>query len=87
MPTINYTFVSRCGGGCHVVMDVAVDGGNPRRVVWDIDDIRGALANKTPESREILAREILGVRLHGLTRAEITNAFQAGAGTLSVEIG
>lgn len=87
MPNITYAFVSRCDGGCHVTMDVAVDGGQARRVVWDIDRVREAMGKLTEAQWEKLALDILGVRLHGLSRNEIQTAFQSGGGTVSVSIG
>lgn len=84
MATITYTFVDRCAGGGHTRLDVSLNGGNTRRVVYTTDEIRAALSELTNEERETLALLILKVHMAGKTRAQIVSEFQAGPVTVTV---
>lgn len=86
MPSVSYTFVERCEGGCHVTLDISLDGGQAKRVVYDIDEIRAAFGRKTAEEKEQIALMLLALKFHGRTRNQIQTAFQNGGGTVSVEI-
>lgn len=84
MPTISYTFVDRCAGGGHTRIDVSVNGGAAKRVVYPTDEIRAPLSDLTAEDREILALLILKVHLAGKTRPQIVSEFQSGPVTVTV---
>lgn len=86
MATVSYTFVSRCAGGCHTVLDVAVNGGATQRIVFDADVIREPLSTLTQDEQDQLKLLILKVHMAGKTRAQIVNEFQAGGGTVTVTI-
>lgn len=71
MATITYTFVDRCAGGGHTRMDVSLNGGAARRVVYTTDEIRAPLSDLTTEERERIALDILKLHMAGKTRAQI----------------
>lgn len=75
MPTVTYTFVDRCAGGGHTRIDVAINGGAARRVVYATDEVRAPLSALTTDERETLALLILKVHLAGKTRAQIVTEF------------
>lgn len=78
MASISYTFSHACAGGGHVELDISLNGGAARHVVYTIDDIRTPLSALTVEERENLALLILKVRLAGLTRAQARAVVEAG---------
>lgn len=84
MATISYTFVDRCAGGGHTRLDVSVNGGAAKRVVYTTDEIRAALSELTEDQRETLMLLILKVHMAGKTRAQIVSEFQAGPVTVTV---
>jgi hypothetical protein len=84
MATLTYTFVSRCAGGGHTALDVSLNGGNTRRIVYTTDEVRAPLSELTQEERETLALLILKVHLAGRTRQQIVNEFNAGPITVTV---
>jgi len=86
MATISYTFVDRCAGGGHTRLDVAVNSGVARRVVYTTDEIRSPLSELSENDREALALLILKVHFAGRTRAQMVSEFQAGGGTVTVTI-
>ncbi len=75
MATVAYTFVSRCAGGGHTVLDVSFNGAAANRVVYTTDEIRAALSELTNEEREKLALLILKVHMAGKTRQQIVTEF------------
>lgn len=77
MATLTYTFVDRCDGGGHVRLDVSVNGGAARRVVYTTDEVRAPLSELTADERETLALLILKVHMAGKTRAQIATEFQS----------
>ena len=76
MATLTYTFVDRCEGGGHTRLDVSVNGGAARRLVYTTDEIRAPLSELTNEERETLALLILKVHMAGKTRNQIVTEFQ-----------
>jgi hypothetical protein len=87
MPTITYSNPTRCQGGGHTALDVSINGGATRRVVYPTDEVRAPLSELTLDERETLALLILKVHLAGKTRNQIINEFQAaGAGGVVVTI-
>jgi hypothetical protein len=78
MAVITYEFVDRCEGGGHTRLDVSLNGGNTRRVVYTTDEVRAPLVDLTQDERETLALLVLKIHLAGKTRAEIVGKFQAG---------
>lgn len=75
MATLTFTFVSRCSGGEHLVLDVAVNGGVNRRTTYQTDDIREPLSNLTLEQQDMLKLLILKVHMSGKTRPQIVAEF------------
>lgn len=75
MATISYTFVSRCPGGCHVTLDVSFNGGQARRITYDIDTLRVSLSELTIDEREALALLNLRIHIAGKTRPQIATEF------------
>ncbi len=75
MPSLTYTFVSRCAGGCHVTFDVQVNGGAAKRTTFDIDTLRAPLADITPEQRDDFIGRVLRVHIADKTRAQIATEF------------
>lgn len=87
MPSLTYTFVSRCAGGGHTVLGVQLNGGASKEVTYATDEIRAPLNTLTEDERERLALLILKVHMAGKTRAQIVTEFQnAGAGGVVVTI-
>lgn len=78
MPTVSYSNPTRCAGGGHTAVDVTLNGGATKRVVYTTDEVRAPLSGLTAEERETLALLILKVHLAGKTRAQIVTEFQAG---------
>ena len=85
MPDITYTFVERCLGGGHTVLNVAI-GGQSRDVVYTTDELRQSLGSLTLEEKEALALLILKVHFAGKTRAEMVTEFQSGGGIVTVTV-
>lgn len=77
MATVTYTFVSRCAGGGHTVLDVSFNGGAANRVVYTTDEIDQPLSALTQDQRETLALLILKVHMAGKTRAQMVTEFQS----------
>lgn len=84
MATVAYSFVSRCAGGGHTVLDVSYNGGAAKRVVYTTDEISQPLSALTQDERETLALLILKVHMAGKTRAQMVAEFQAGPVTVTV---
>lgn len=84
MATVAYTFVSRCAGGGHTVLDVSYNGGAANRVVYTTDEISAPLSALTQDQRETLALLILKVHMAGKTRAQMVSEFQAGPVTVTI---
>lgn len=84
MATISYTFVDRCQGGGHTRLDISLNDGPARRVVYATDEIREPLSNLTEDQRETLALYILKVHMAGRTRAQIISEFNAGPVTVTI---
>lgn len=84
MATLSFTFVSRCAGGAHTVLDVSVNGGAANRVVYATDDIRSPLSVLTAEEREAFALIALKVHMAGKTRAQMVTEFQSGPVTVTI---
>ncbi len=84
MATLTYTFVERCAGGGHTTLDISLNGGAARRVVYTTDEIREPLSSLTTEQREHLALLILKVHFAGMTRAQIASTFNAGPVTVTI---
>jgi hypothetical protein len=80
MPTLNYAFVNACAGGGHVRLDVTLNGGATRRIVYTTDEIRAPLSNLSTDERESLALLILKVHFAGMTRGQMSTALQAPGG-------
>ena len=86
MPSLTYTFVSRCAGGGHTTLDMALEGGAARRTTFNTDDFRAPLGSLSADERENLALLILKVHFAGKTRAQIASEFQSGGGSVTVTI-
>lgn len=84
MATVAYTFVSRCAGGGHTVLDVSVNAGAAKRIVYDTDDVRLPLSNLTEEQQDMLKLLILKVHMAGKTRQQIITEFNAGPVTVTI---
>jgi hypothetical protein len=80
MATINYQLVGVCTGGGHAAVDVTLNGGATRRVVYTSDEIRAPLNQLTADEREALALLILKVHFAGMTRVQMRNALEAPGG-------
>lgn len=80
MPTLNYQLVNVCAGGGHARIDVTLNGGASRRIVYPTDEIRVPLNQLTLDEQNTLALLILKVHFAGMTRAQISTAFQAPGG-------
>jgi hypothetical protein len=78
VPTITYSNPTRCQGGGHTALDVAVNGGATRRVVYATDEVRAPLSELTLDERETLALLILKVHFAGKSRAQIVTEVTAG---------
>lgn len=78
MPTLTYTFVDRCEGGGHIMLDVSVNGAAARRVVYTTDEVRAPLSELSQDERETLALLIIKVHFAGKNRAQIVSEFQSG---------
>lgn len=81
---LTYTFIDRCEGGGHTRLDVAVNGGATKRLVYTTDEIREPLANLTADERDFAALVILKIHLAGKTRQEIIDEFAAGPVTVTI---
>lgn len=79
MATLNYQFVSVCGGGGHVTIHVTFNT-QERDVIYTTDELREPLANLTIDQRETLALLILKVHFAGMTRAQMASALQSPGG-------
>lgn len=77
MATVTYTFVSRCAGGGHTMLDVSLNGGAAQRVVYGTDEIDQPLSALTQDQRETLALLILKVHMAGKTRSQMVTEFQS----------
>lgn len=84
MATVSYTFVSRCAGGGHTVIDVSVNGGAAQRIVYDTDDVRSPLSNLTQDQQDMLKLLILKVHMAGKTRQQIVTEFNQGPVTVTI---
>lgn len=84
MATVSYTFVSRCAGGGHTVLDVSVNGGAAQRIVYDTDDLRDPLSNLSAERQDMLKLLILKVHMNGKTRQQMVTEFNAGPVTVTI---
>jgi hypothetical protein len=80
MPTLNYAFVNACAGGGHVRLDVTLNGGNTRRIVYTTDEIRAPLNQLTADEREAFALLALKVHFAGSSRAAMRAALEAPGG-------
>jgi hypothetical protein len=78
VPTITYSNPTRCSGGGHTALDVTLNGGATKRIVYTTDEVRAPLSELTAEERETLALLILKVHVAGKTRNQIVTEFQAG---------
>lgn len=78
MPTLTYTFVSRCAGGGHTAFDVSLNGGTARRVVYTTDELRSPLNALTNDEIEKFTLVWLKVHMSGKTRPEMVAEVQAG---------
>lgn len=78
MATIEYVFSHACEGGGHIALDISLNGGPARRVVYTTDEVRAPLSALSTEDRENLALNILKVKLAGLTRAQARAVVEAG---------
>ncbi len=84
MATVSYTFVSRCTGGGHTVLDVSYNGGAANRTVYTNDEVNLPLSSLTQDQRDLLALLILKVHMAGKTRAQMVTEFQAGPVTVTI---
>ena len=84
MATVSYSFVSRCAGGGHTLLDVSLNGANTRRLVYTTDEVRAPLSELTNEEREALALLVLKVHMAGKTRQQIVTEFNAGPVTVTI---
>lgn len=84
MATVTYTFVDRCAGGGHTRIDVSVNAGAAKRVVYTTDEIRAPLGDMTTDEREAAALLILKLHMAGKTRQNIIDEFQAGPVTVTI---
>lgn len=84
MATVSYTFVRRCEGGGHTVLDVSVNGNPAERIVYDTDDLRRPLSDLSQERQDTLKLLILNAHLTGKTRAQIVTEFNAGPVTVTI---
>jgi hypothetical protein len=78
MATLSYTFVSRCNGGGHFHVDVALNGGAAQRVTYSTDEVRASLGQLTDDERQAAALIILKLHFAGMTRNQMVAAFQSG---------
>lgn len=77
MATITNTFVDRCNGGGHTRLDVSVNGGAGRHIVYTTDEIREPLSNLTQDQQDTLKLLILKAHMAGKTRAQIVTELQS----------
>jgi hypothetical protein len=84
VPTITYSNPTRCSGGGHVAVDVALNGGASKRFVYQTDDVRAPLSELTADERETLALLVIKAHLAGKTRAQIVTEFQAGPVVITI---
>lgn len=84
MPTLTYTFVSRCPGGGHTVFDISFNGGPAKRAVYTTDEIRAPLSEMTEDQRDTLALQNLKAHMAGKTRAQIITELQSGPVTVTI---
>ena len=84
MATLSYTFVSRCAGGGHFAVDVSLNGGASRRVVYTTDEVRAALSELTDDERERAALLIIKLHMAGKTRQQIVTEFNQGPITVTI---
>lgn len=78
MADLTYQFVSVCAGGGHVTLDVTLNGGATKRVVYTTDEVRAPLNQLSAEDREALALNILKVHFAGVSRTQMRTDLQAG---------
>ena len=62
MPSLTYTFVSRCAGGGHTTLGVQLNGGATHEVVYATDEVRAPLSElahrfmtRVKDSRDVIA--------------------------------
>lgn len=84
MATLSYTFVSRCAGGGHTVLDISLNAGAAQRIVYTTDEINLPLSNLTQDQRETLALLILKIHMAGKTRAQMVTEFGSGPVTVTI---
>lgn len=84
MATVDYTFVSRCNGGGHFVVDVSLNGGAAQRVTYATDVVRAPLSELTQDEREALSLLVAKLHFMGKTRAQMVTEFQAGPVTVTI---
>ena len=84
MATLTYTFVNRCEGGGHFVIDVSYNGGAAHRVVYTTDEVRAPLSELTQDEREQLALLVMKVHQAGKNRQQIVNEFNQGPVTVTI---
>lgn len=73
--SVNISLDSFCAGGGHATLNVAVDGGQVRKMAFDADELRGAL---TEAERDDLIALLVRAKLAGLTRVQARNTLQSG---------
>jgi hypothetical protein len=76
--TVAYSWGGVCAGGGHVTLNVSLNGGQARQVVYTTDDVRAPLGALTQEERETLALLILKLHFAGMTRAAMRAELEAG---------
>ena len=84
MATVTYTFVSRCEGGGHFAIDLSLNSGASRRVVYTTDEVRAPLSEMTQDEREAAALLILKLHLAGKNRQQIVTEFNQGPITVTI---
>lgn len=85
MATISYTFNGhRCGGGGHTFLNVSINGGTSREVMFITDEVRAPLSELSVDDVDKIITLILRAHLAGKTRAQIVSEFQAGPVTVTI---
>lgn len=75
MATVQVSLNQICAGGGHVHFNFAVNGGSPRSLILDTDDILAPIAEDDIKSAALV---ILKLRMRGKTRQQARSDLEAG---------
>lgn len=79
-----FAFDGVCSGGDHVTLDISFNGGQPRSVVYTVDQIREPLSALSDDEKEAIALVLLKLHFAGKTRAEAQAELSGPGGVMLV---